>query len=74
MSHVSTKTERDFDRDATQRPPWNDDRGREAVILSIKHALVTSRLTLGDSDAGADPYNSRDANSPDVQWGRRSRF
>ncbi|HKC16339.1 MAG TPA: hypothetical protein VKC11_06480 [Steroidobacteraceae bacterium] len=71
---MSTKSKRDFHRDATQRPPWSDDSGREAVILSLKQALVTARLTLGDCDAGADPYNSRDGQSPDLQWGRRSRF
>jgi len=71
---MSTKNQRDSDLDTTQRPPSSDDTGREAVMLSIKQALVTSRLSLGESDAGADPYNSRDDKSPDSEWGRRSRF
>lgn len=43
-------------------------------MLSIKQALVTSRLTLTESDAGADPYNSREGRSPVFEWGRRTRF
>jgi hypothetical protein len=71
---VSTESEQDFDRDATQRPPSGDDSGRESVMLSIKQALVTSRLTLVESDPGADPYNSGERKSPVLEWGRRSRF
>ena len=47
--------------------------GREAVLLSIKHALVTSRLTLTDIDAGTDPYNRRQGPSPGSVWALRSR-
>ena len=74
VGQVSTESKQDFNSDATQRPPSGDDRGRESVMLSIKRALVTSRLTLGESDPGADPYNSGERKSPVLEWGRRSRF
>ena len=74
MRQVRTKFRPDFDRDATLRPPSSDDTGREAVMLSIKRALVTARLTLTDSDAGADPYNSHEGKSRDFEPGRPNRF
>jgi len=70
---VSTDFRPDFDSDDSLRPPSSDDTGREAVMLSIKRALVTSRLTLSESDAGADPYNSREGKSRDFERARRNR-
>jgi len=64
----------EFDSDARLHPPCSDDTGREAVMLTIKQALVTSRLTLAECDAGADPYNSREGKSRDLERGRRNRF
>jgi hypothetical protein len=68
---VSVERRPDFDSDAPQRP-WSLERsGREAVLLSIKHALVTSRLTLAEADAGADPYNRRQGQSPGLLWAQQ---
>ena len=45
---------------------------RQAVLASIKAALVTSRLTLGANDPGVDPYNNRLGKRPQSAWtGRR---
>jgi hypothetical protein len=59
--------------DAAQRPSSPHGSGREAVLLSIKQALVTSRLSLAEIDAGADPYNRRQGQSPGSVWARRNR-
>jgi hypothetical protein len=73
VGQVSTTSKRDFASEV-RRPPASDDTGREAVMLSIKQALVTSRLTLAGSDAGADPYNARQRKNPHLEWARRRRF
>ena len=43
------------------------------MLLSIKQALVISRLTLADIDAGADPYDRRQGPNPGSVWARRNR-
>ena len=74
VGQVSTENRRELANDGAPRPPASDDTGREAAILSIKQALVTSRLTLAGSDAGADPYNARQRKNPHLEWARRRRF
>ena len=59
--------------DTPQDPPSRSGRGRAAVLLSIKQALVTSRLTLAEKDPGTDPYNRRQGPSPGSLWARRNR-
>lgn len=50
--------------------------GRPAVMTKIKKALVTSRLTLADQNAGGDPYNSRtgEGEGAGAVWRGRSRY
>ena len=70
---MSAKSRPDIERDAPQRPWSQQGSGREAVLLSIKQALVTSRLTLTEQDAGADPYNRRQGPNPGSMWALRNR-
>lgn len=46
---------------------------RPVVLGRIKHALVTSRLTLGSQSTGSDPYDSRRERNPGSVWGNRGR-
>jgi hypothetical protein len=53
--------------------------GRASMITQIKKALVTSRLTFGDADAGRDPYGRDPYNSGSAQraatlWRQRNRY
>jgi hypothetical protein len=59
--------------DAAQRRSSRDGSGREAVLLSIKQALVISALTQAENDGGADPYNRRQGQNPGAVWARRNR-
>ncbi|HEX9472866.1 MAG TPA: hypothetical protein VF931_01660 [Steroidobacteraceae bacterium] len=70
---MSAESRPDIARDAPQRPSGLQRSGREAVLLSIKQALVTSRLTLTEQDAGADPYNRRQGPNPGSLWALRNR-
>jgi hypothetical protein len=69
---MSGEEKRDSANGAARRLPLPDGSGREAVLLSIKQALVKSRLTLAENDAGSDPYNTR--RGPGSVWVRRSRY
>ena len=44
-----------------------------AIMKNIKRALVTSRLTLTDHDAGSNPYDSGRGRNPGSVWLKRSR-
>ena len=46
---------------------------RPAIMKNIKRALVTSRLTLTDHDAGSNPYDSGRSRNPGSVWLKRSR-
>ncbi len=50
-----------------------DDAGSRPLVDRIKHALVTSRLTLGPQDTGLDPYDSRRVAIPGSVWTGRVR-
>ncbi len=65
---MSTKSPPDIAPHAPQRLSSAHGSRREAVLLSIKQALVTSRLTLTDQDAGADPYDRRQSPNPGLVW------
>ena len=71
---MSAQGKRGRTRDAAQRPSSQRGSSREAVLLSIKQALVTSRLSLAEIDAGADPYNRRQGQSPGSVWAQRNRY
>jgi hypothetical protein len=53
-------------------PPDSD--AQAAALEEIKKALVTSRLTLSNHNAGLDPYDSGNGRDPGSVWRRRSRF
>jgi len=46
---------------------------RSQALHAIKSALVTSRLTLSDADAGHNPYESRLGRQPGNPWRGRGR-
>jgi hypothetical protein len=70
---VSAEDKPLFASDAAQRRSSLDGSGREAVLLSIKQALVISRLTMAENEGGADPYNRREGQNPGSVWARRDR-
>jgi len=43
------------------------------VFDRIKQALVTARITLGNQNTGADPYNCRADRRRTSMWGNRRR-
>ena len=45
----------------------------QLVVNRIKQALVTARLTLGNQNTGADPYNCRADRRRASMWGNRRR-
>jgi hypothetical protein len=75
VNQVSAERKPGFARGAPRRTSSTEGEGsgREAVLLSIKQALVISRLTLADIDAGADPYDRRQGPNPGSVWARRNR-
>jgi hypothetical protein len=55
-------------------PGLPDADAQPAAMEEIKKALVTSRLTLANHNAGLDPYDSGNGRNPGSIWRRRSRF
>lgn len=70
---VSANTKLKVSGDAPERQSRRHGSGRDAVLLSIKQALITSRLTLSASDAGADPYDRRQGANPGSVWAHGGR-
>ena len=64
-------TEEAFKATAGIEPGYGS--ARPAIMENIKRALVTSRLTLTDQDAGSNPYDSGRGRNPGSVWLKRSR-
>ena len=72
-THGTDTVDKPNDQVSAKPEEAKSDSGSRPLVDRIKHALVTSRLTLGAQDTGLDPYDSRRVAVPGSVWNGRVR-